>query len=284
MYQARRDSELTPDSGPYDHGSAWQSPVNQRHSQHEDEFVQDRGQNPRARTSVATESGLDKQRFGSAPMTSGKVSKAPTSLHDAGASTLPVPLPEEKSVSFIGGLANAVGEAVRSISHNSRDLDQMGSPRSAGEYAGHAPSRNEGPPLLVFVTSAENLKKADFMGLSDPYVKVGLKSREGVKRRQGPGDPEKTWMKQTTYKEQNLNPVWDEVLELYNYQMGDELFLEVWDKDFQPWQSDDLLGTARLSGDQVAYHFDGVAQLHEESDKPGTKQTLKLRVQPPEQR
>lgn len=88
--------------------------------------------------------------------------------------------------------------------------------------------------LKVQVISAKNLRNADIIGASDPYVvvTVGLQSA------------------QTHVIEDNLNPTWNCTLSLplNNSHFGQDVEFSVWDKDFvrTTQGSDDFLGRLRL--------------------------------------
>merc|ERR1719261_1584495 len=104
------------------------------------------------------------------------------------------------------------------------------------------------------------------MGKSDPYVKVELRAQNGVTKGK---------IKQTSHKEQTLEPVWDEMKEFKKYELGDELHFEVWDKDFLPFNPDDPLGHAYLDANTVALGFDDWLLLQEAGDTQG-KARLKV--------
>lgn len=120
------------------------------------------------------------------------------------------------------------------------------------------------------------------MGKSDPYVKVFLKSDKG--------DLKGVWIdeegerkqghQETNYIEQNLEPQWNEIVEFLDYEIGDYLYFEVWDKDFQMWQSDDLLGQQEMNSNAVACGGEEVLMLEKAGDTEG-KASLRVRVEPP---
>jgi len=196
--------------------------------------------------------------------------------------------PDKHSSSWLGSaLGSFHGMVQRSISHHtnsnhsqdgmSRDRDHM----PAGVYGSHSAYEEDtrGQVLKVTLIKADNLRKADFMGLSDPYVKVELRGQNGVTKGK---------IKETGYKKQTLEPVWEEMVELKNYELGDELYFEVWDKDFGAIAAgksamgiaDDSLGKARLEANDVALGFEDWLMLSEAGDTEG-RARLKVKVHPP---
>lgn len=196
--------------------------------------------------------------------------------------------PIPRAQSWVGSAMGAVEGVMRSMSHHSRfdsqdnSRDNVTSPGNVGDQA---PSRyanenagnfeeDDGPPgpaLQVFLICADHLQIADFMGKSDPYVKVELRGQNGVTKGK---------IKETNYKYQTLEPAWDEMLEFKNYELGDELHLEVWDKDFIPFSTDDLLGRAHINANDVALGFDDFIMLTEAGATEGQAR-MKVRVVPP---
>jgi len=196
--------------------------------------------------------------------------------------------PAPRSSSFLGAIGSVAGAVMRSVSHASGSgagdsaRDSKRESRDREEHSRRISKARDGPSLKVTLISASNLRCADFLGKSDPYVKVFLKS--------GTGDLKGSWineegeMKQghqeTNYIEQNLEPQWNEIVEFLDYEIGDYLYFEVWDKDFQMWQSDDILGKAEMNSNAVACGGEEVLKLQEAGDTEG-KATLKVRVDPP---
>lgn len=188
----------------------------------------------------------------------------------------PEPLGKEtKSKSWLGSALGAVDAMVRSVSHQSAQ-PPAGHGAEGQNIPEQAPSRDDdeadiqGPGLKVFCEMADNLRIADFMGKSDPYCKVELRDPNGVTKKR----------KETKYIEQTLEPVWNQLIEFKKYELGDELFIEVWDKDFMPFNSDDLLGKVHLDANTVALGFDDWKMLDEAGDTQGAAK-IKLRVVPP---
>jgi len=119
-------------------------------------------------------------------------------------------------------------------------------PRSGAAPAVAASAR---PPLRVVIESARGLRKADWMGKSDPYCVCTI-----------PGKPQEKL--QTPYLDSTLAPVWNYVGVLLDYAEGDSLEFSVWDRDPPP-KKDDLLGRAILNSSQLAAGFSGELQLLE---------------------
>lgn len=96
---------------------------------------------------------------------------------------------------------------------------------------------------MVRIIKATNLPVSDTVmmgGSSDPYVIV-KSTRPGAQK----------WKTSTIDK--NLNPVWNETLDIQDYEQGDGLIFEVWDED--PWpKPHDLLGKFQLAS---AYFEEG---------------------------
>lgn len=124
-------------------------------------------------------------------------------------------------------------------------------------------------PLVASVSGAANLRNADFMGASDPYVSIQLKGLDGKPK----GDAQVTTCKRNT-----LNPVWDETFEFMDYAAGDQLSFEVKDQD--PAKNDDFLGIACLTADHLKDGFSGEFMLEGAGDTQG-KATLSISVSPP---
>jgi len=92
--------------------------------------------------------------------------------------------------------------------------------------------------LEIQVTSAQNLIKADVLGLSDPYVCVGL----GLQSTR------------TIAIKKNLNPVWNKTLTLpvNEDHLHKDVILSVWDEDTKAVQGeDDFLGSLHIPMNHV---------------------------------
>jgi hypothetical protein len=114
--------------------------------------------------------------------------------------------------------------------------------------------------LIVVITSATGLKKADSFGLSDPYCKCSV-----------PGKPALTF--KTHIVKNDLNPQWDYEHHLKSWSPGDSLKFEVQDHDSVG--SEESLGFAELAYDKFQHQaFDGELDLIE----AGEGITAKLKV------
>lgn len=127
------------------------------------------------------------------------------------------------------------------------------------------------PALEVEIIRATDLMIADIgifqAGSSDPYCHVELSG--------------KTHTRQTTAViDKNLNPEWNEVFQFKDYEEGDGLHFEVWDKDppMLGLKSDDLLGKCSLDPHQVLRGYEGEILLTEAGDKEG-KAKIFVKVQ-----
>lgn len=119
--------------------------------------------------------------------------------------------------------------------------------------------------LRVLILSAQNLRGADFLGTSDPYVKVEIVGPTG----------EVKDGRQTQVIEQNLNPVWNEEHELTGFEQSDSLKFSVLDKDHL--RGPDFLGKATLTAtDFYPAGFDGDLTLSEAGK--GHSPRLRVRV------
>jgi hypothetical protein len=124
--------------------------------------------------------------------------------------------------------------------------------------------------LKVQICSATNLRNADFVGKSDPYVAVELRTKSGTRR----GDAHRT-----SHKMDTLEPLWDETAEFQRFDAADRLFFEVMDKD-PTGKSDDRLGKAYLDVSQVLAGFSGSIMLTDAGSTQG-KAKLLVKVDPP---
>eukprot|EP00475_Leptophrys_vorax_P037415 TRINITY_DN6452_c0_g1_i1.p1 TRINITY_DN6452_c0_g1~~TRINITY_DN6452_c0_g1_i1.p1 ORF type:complete len:395 (-),score=99.89 TRINITY_DN6452_c0_g1_i1:1104-2288(-) len=84
--------------------------------------------------------------------------------------------------------------------------------------------------LVVHVLEARRLKKADWFGLSDPYVKITFTENDAW--------PYK-W--KSSIIKQNLNPQWNETTYFLLAPAHDHFLIEVYDDDGK-WKKDDFLG------------------------------------------
>jgi len=95
------------------------------------------------------------------------------------------------------------------------------------------------PQLKIEIVSATNLKNADFMGKSDPYVVCKMVKQDGT-------DVE---VFKTTTKDNDLNPEWNEE-KIFDYAEGSDIGCQVWDSDYLT--SDDPLGKVSISSADFA--------------------------------
>jgi hypothetical protein len=84
--------------------------------------------------------------------------------------------------------------------------------------------------LIVNVIRAKNLKKADWFGLSDPYVRINFSENDAW--------PSK-WRSKII--KQNLSPEWHETVYFLLTPAYDHFTIEVYDDDGN-WKKDDFLG------------------------------------------
>lgn len=103
--------------------------------------------------------------------------------------------------------------------------------------------------VRVVMESARGLRKADWMGKSDPYCRCEIPGKQHTQV-------------QTPYLESTLTPVWNFVGAVPDYEEGDSLEFSVWDRDPPP-KKDDLLGRVILTSAQVVSGFSGELQLLE---------------------
>eukprot|EP00929_Paragymnodinium_shiwhaense_P092967 TRINITY_DN5300_c0_g2_i1.p1 TRINITY_DN5300_c0_g2~~TRINITY_DN5300_c0_g2_i1.p1 ORF type:complete len:313 (-),score=103.89 TRINITY_DN5300_c0_g2_i1:159-1016(-) len=122
------------------------------------------------------------------------------------------------------------------------------SPGSSAKAASPKSVKIQVRPLQIKIVSASGLRKADFMGKSDPYCIVEIdRAGEIVQTKVHTG-----------VQKQTLDPVWDEVFELKEYHIGDKLVFKLFDSDADVkvmgmgLKGDDTLGFAHLDGDTIA--------------------------------
>mmetsp|Transcript_10252 Transcript_10252/g.28970 ORF Transcript_10252/g.28970 Transcript_10252/m.28970 type:complete len:296 (-) Transcript_10252:78-965(-) len=112
--------------------------------------------------------------------------------------------------------------------------------------------------LRVSIQGASGLRNADTFSKSDPYCICQLEGKPETKV-------------QTQVTKDNVNPEWNFEVKMVAYERGDVLLFEVYevyDKDSAASKSDDLLGKARLTSEQMEGNgFFGDLQL-EEGSKP----------------
>ena len=90
--------------------------------------------------------------------------------------------------------------------------------------------------LVVTITKANDLKAVDFMGKSDPYVKIKIGSLPGEQS--------------TSVIGNNLNPVWHESFEFLVFQtQNDFLEMHVFDQNYS--RAHESLGICRLSMEEI---------------------------------
>jgi len=134
-------------------------------------------------------------------------------------------------------------------------------------YKCEAGQKLDGPvvPLKITFLSAQGLRNADWIGKSDPYVICEVPQKPNTKI-------------QTNVIMDNLEPEWNEELEMPEYCEGDSLCFTVKDKD--PSKSDDYLGTFTMKPDQFYDDgFDGEVNLTDTGKKAGQSESvLKLKI------
>lgn len=179
--------------------------------------------------------------------------------------------------SFMGSMTGIARDMFRSMSHHS-----SGSQSKGGVHSSQAPSRNDGPKhtLKVHCISASDLRVADhsFIGTdlkSDPYVRIEIAGDE---------ERRKATRKKTNYIKQDLNPTWNEVLEIEDYQVEKDEDLDIWVFDMDDdivsmaahamGKEDDLLGRVTIGADDIKSTFGCPRRfdlmLNEAGDKQGS--------------
>lgn len=118
--------------------------------------------------------------------------------------------------------------------------------------------------LRVTIERAMNLRNADWLDLSDPYVILEIRGGETKRFR-------------TKAIIDNLHPVWEETYE-FDYTLPRQLHFAVWDKDFG--KRDDFLGKATLSPDLFWNDgFEGHVVLENAGKTDGKDALLFLKVE-----
>uniref|UniRef100_A0A7S2GFV4 C2 domain-containing protein n=1 Tax=Alexandrium andersonii TaxID=327968 RepID=A0A7S2GFV4_9DINO len=108
-------------------------------------------------------------------------------------------------------------------------------------------------PLQLEIIAARGLRDADWFGKSDPYVHVKLKGKSEL-------------CAKTHHVNGSLEPVWDFVTPVHNYEEGDDLEFEVYDKNLG--MKDDFLGRASLEGSRFhKWGWEGELQLSDTGHK-----------------
>eukprot|EP00928_Gymnodinium_smaydae_P093636 TRINITY_DN7792_c0_g6_i1.p1 TRINITY_DN7792_c0_g6~~TRINITY_DN7792_c0_g6_i1.p1 ORF type:complete len:493 (+),score=105.25 TRINITY_DN7792_c0_g6_i1:122-1600(+) len=126
----------------------------------------------------------------------------------------------------------------------------------------------EQQPLKFTIVSARNLRNADgilpFWGKSDPYCILEIKDK-----------PLSRFVTEVVMN--NLNPVWNQSGQFADFEDGDTLTMNIWDKDWM--KKDDFLGYCTLSAKD--FHpdgFDGEVLLQEAGRN--RKAYIKVRIEP----
>jgi len=106
--------------------------------------------------------------------------------------------------------------------------------------------------IRVFIESARSLRKADWMGKSDPYCVCVVSGKPHTQVR-------------TDYIKSNLNPEWNHEAIIEDFEEGDSLEFSVWDRDPPP-KKDELLGdivlhSSLIGCSLVGSGFSGEVQL-----------------------
>jgi len=114
--------------------------------------------------------------------------------------------------------------------------------------------RREGTTKVrISILGAKDLRSADFMGKSDPYCVCTVWTVAG----------KKTSESRTEVKLQTVNPVWEGFNKVVEYQFGDFIEFNVWDKDLGP-KKDDFLGKVTITTPEFfPDDFDGDLLLDE---------------------
>jgi len=158
-------------------------------------------------------------------------------------------------------------------SHKQEVAKKLAAP--APERVDISPTIVAQPVLRVFIAGARDLRNTDMMGSkdkSDPYCAVEIA-----------GKPETAFRTKTTMD--NLNPTWNHVQLMPEYEDGDTLLFKVWDDDHgggvadeQIWDNmcgsgaayfshrDDLLGTVEVEAGAVGQGLQQRALLDADDD------------------
>ena len=125
--------------------------------------------------------------------------------------------------------------------------------------------------ITLTIVHARGIRLSDVAGFSDPYVICEVCYRKGGHRKF-----------QTKVCKSTLSPDWSHQEHLDDFQEGDSLKFEVWDKDsmFKP---DDFLGAARLRSEQFwPQGFDADIPLSKNKNVTGHGQgSIRIRVSVP---
>merc|ERR1719331_1661209 len=122
--------------------------------------------------------------------------------------------------------------------------------------------------LRITVLSATGLRKADWLGKSDPYVIVQIL---------GPDNSIKEEFKTDTVKN-TLRPTWNYQQDVLKYSAGDRLSFKVMDED--PWpKPHDFLGKAVLSSENFfPYGYEGALVLSEAGKGVNARLQVKVEI------
>lgn len=151
-----------------------------------------------------------------------------------------------RRITGIFGLKELLEEALQMALKNTIVLPKKIQNQMAPDVLFHERNASVGK-FVLHLHEAIDLPGADYTGLSDPYVKIVLKSEHKDALEGGPQE----WRSRTV--SQSCNPSWNERVELFVYdEMHDEVEIQVWDED--DWSNDDFLGkvTVKLSEFGVA--------------------------------
>eukprot|EP00403_Amphidinium_massartii_P010799 CAMPEP_0178410696 /NCGR_PEP_ID=MMETSP0689_2-20121128/21115_1 /TAXON_ID=160604 /ORGANISM="Amphidinium massartii, Strain CS-259" /LENGTH=980 /DNA_ID=CAMNT_0020031885 /DNA_START=8 /DNA_END=2950 /DNA_ORIENTATION=- len=178
------------------------------------------------------------------PLASSGSRRSPDSFHGGG--------PASSSM----GMASGGGCGQPTTQASGLGYEQQGSSMSMRQTQG-------GPRAVVALISARNLRSADIMGKSDPYATCEIIGKPQSKV-------------QTQVVHQSLNPVWNEEFELLDFQHGDDLLINVYDKDEWP-KKDDFLGECTVSGGFFGPY--GLEEMDFSLENAGTPDaTIKFKV------
>jgi len=153
-------------------------------------------------------------------------------------------------------------------SHHSQDGQQA----SLGTIPESGTSSSRKKALEVEIIRGIDLMASDWAlfgeATSDPYCHCEVEGKPHTRQT-------------TSVIDKNLNPEWNQVFIFEDYESGDALNFEVWDKDYVPLKSDDPLGKARLDAKKVKRNFEGEIPLEdvEDPEKQGKSRIfVKVRV------
>eukprot|EP00747_Dinoflagellata_sp_TGD_P167123 gnl/TRDRNA2_/TRDRNA2_191035_c0_seq1.p1 gnl/TRDRNA2_/TRDRNA2_191035_c0~~gnl/TRDRNA2_/TRDRNA2_191035_c0_seq1.p1 ORF type:complete len:875 (-),score=119.38 gnl/TRDRNA2_/TRDRNA2_191035_c0_seq1:67-2691(-) len=165
------------------------------------------------------------------------------------------------AVAPIGDALQHHGGGLRAQDNSSAVEPILGALRSSTGATGaeeFAPSAQRVRHLRVSIVSATGLRNADWVGKSDPYCVCWIPSKADSRC-------------QTKHINNTLDPEWNEVHEISDYEPGDRLEFEVYDYDVVG--KHDLLGRTTLGSTIVFEGFCGELQLSGGG-------LLRVRVQP----